>query len=43
MIRPYADEDMAQLLDVWYRASLIAHSFLPEEFLETERRQIAED
>jgi len=30
------------LLDVWYRASLIAHSFLPEEFFETERRQIVE-
>jgi putative acetyltransferase len=43
MIRPYADEDMGPLLDVWYRASLIAHSFLSEEFFEAERRQIAEE
>jgi putative acetyltransferase len=42
MIRPYIDEDLGGLLDVWYRASLIAHSFLSEEFFETERRLIAE-
>ncbi len=41
-IRPYADEDLDGLLDVWYRASLIAHPFLSGGFLETERRQIAE-
>lgn len=40
---PYTDEDLGALLDVWYRASLIAHSFLSAEFLEAERRQIAED
>ena len=42
MIRPYTDEDLGELLEVWYRASLVAHSFLSEEFFETERRQIAE-
>ena len=42
MIRPYTDEDLGELLDVWYRASLIAHSFLSNKFFETERRQIAE-
>lgn len=42
MIRRYTDEDLGQLLDVWYRASLIAHSFLSENFFETERRQIAD-
>ena len=42
MIRLYTDEDLGELLDVWYRASLIAHSFLSNEFFETERRQIAE-
>ena len=42
MTRPYTDEDLDELLDVWYQASLIAHSFLTEEFLATERRQIAE-
>lgn len=41
MIRPYADEDLEELLDVWYRASLIAHSFLGEEFLASERRDVA--
>jgi putative acetyltransferase len=41
-IRPFVDEDLSELLDVWYRASLIAHSFLPEEFFERERREIAE-
>ena len=41
-IRPYFEDDLGELLDVWYRASLIAHSFLSEEFFETERREIAE-
>ena len=43
MIRDYADDDLNQVLDVWYRASLMAHSFLSEEFFENERRQIAEE
>jgi len=42
MIRPYSADDHDELLDVWYRASLIAHSFLSIEFLETERRLISE-
>jgi putative acetyltransferase len=42
MIRPYVDQDLAELLDLWYRASLIAHPFLSNEFLETERRDIAD-
>jgi putative acetyltransferase len=42
MIRPYVDDDLDALLDVWHRASLIAHSFLSEEFFETERREIAD-
>ena len=41
-IRPYIDADQEELLDVWYRASLIAHSFLSEEFFETERHEFAE-
>jgi len=43
MLRSYRHDDLEGLLDVWYRASLIAHWFLSEEFLEVERRQIAED
>jgi len=42
VIRSYTIDDLGAVLDVWYRASLIAHSFLPEEFFEEERRQIAE-
>jgi putative acetyltransferase len=42
VIRPYDDGDLEGLLDVWYRASRIAHAFLPEEFLARERREIAE-
>lgn len=41
-IRPYIAQDLEELLDVWYRASLTAHSFLSEEFFETERHEIAE-
>lgn len=42
MIRPYVDRDLNELLDVWYRASLLAHPFLSQGFLETERREIAD-
>lgn len=42
MLRQFTDEDLNELLDVWYRASLVAHPFLSEEFLQVERRQIAE-
>jgi putative acetyltransferase len=30
------------VLDAWYQASLVAHSFLTEDFFESERQQIAE-
>lgn len=42
MIRPYVSSDTDQLIAVWYRASLIAHPFLSETFLEAERGQIIE-
>jgi putative acetyltransferase len=41
-LRPYAEEDLFEILDVWYRASQIAHSFLSEDFLSAERQEIAE-
>lgn len=41
MIRPYVASDLAELLESWYRASLIAHSFLSDEFLARERVLIA--
>lgn len=43
VIRPYTREDLIDVLDVWYRASLESHSFLDDEFFETERQQIAEE
>lgn len=42
MIRRYRNRDLEALLDVWYRASIIAHSFLPADFLEAEKREIAQ-
>lgn len=42
MIRPFSDRDLGAVLDVWYRASVVAHSFLSDDFFEAERRQIAE-
>lgn len=40
MIREYQTDDIEQLLDVWYKASKIAHPFLTDEFLSLERTQI---
>ena len=42
MVRPFADDDLRAVLDVWARASQVAHSFLTEAFLERERRDIVE-
>lgn len=43
MIRPYVEtSDLPGLLESWYEASLIAHPFLSEDFLERERLLIAE-
>ncbi len=41
-IRPYIESDLHDVLDVWYRASLLSHAFLPAEFFERERKHIAE-
>lgn len=40
-IRPYAEADLDAVLEIWHQASLIAHAFLPPEFFETERLEIA--
>lgn len=40
MIRKYRDADLDQLLEVWYRASEVAHPFLTEEFLAAESENI---
>ncbi|MDX2381091.1 MAG: GNAT family N-acetyltransferase [Acidimicrobiia bacterium] len=36
-IRPYDAPDVEELIDAWYEASLVAHSFLPAEFFVAER------
>lgn len=43
MIRPFTDDDRDAVLGIWYRASVIAHSFLSEAFFGTERLQISEE
>lgn len=40
MIRQYRPTDCEELVDVWARASALAHPFLSDEFLELERRNI---
>ncbi len=40
MIRRYEERDLDDLLDAWAAASAIAHPFLPEEFLASERENI---
>ena len=40
MIRQYDDQDLEDLLGVWAAASEIAHPFLSQEFLATERDNI---
>lgn len=40
MIRKYEENDLAELLETWAAASAIAHPFLTEEFLASERDNI---
>jgi putative acetyltransferase len=42
VIREYADGDLEAVLDAWYEASLVAHSFLPPDFFVAERRELAD-
>lgn len=43
MIRRYTYDDLDQVLDAWYLASLGAHPFLDDAFFEAERRLIADE
>ncbi len=43
MIRKYDTDDLAELLDVWYDASQIAHPFWTRDLFEQERSDIAEE
>ena len=40
MIRGYQQQDEDDVIDVWYRASIIAHDFIAEDFWEEERENI---
>jgi putative acetyltransferase len=42
MIRAYRPSDCDAVLNVWASASAVAHSFLSDEFVAAERRNIAE-
>ena len=42
MIRLYQERDTEDIIEVWYQASLIAHPFLPEKFLEEENNNLRE-
>ena len=42
-IRPYRQEDLETVLDIWHRASLIAHPFLDESFHLLEKQAVKEE
>ncbi|MDX1476402.1 MAG: GNAT family N-acetyltransferase [Saprospiraceae bacterium] len=42
MIRPFHPDDTEALIDIWYAASQVAHSFLSPEFLALEKERIRE-
>lgn len=42
MIRLYQDKDAEAIIEIWHQASLIAHSFLTEEFFEDEKVNLQE-
>ncbi len=43
MIRKYDTGDLADLLDVWYKAAQMAHPFWTHDFFEQERRNISQE
>ncbi len=43
MIRKYAPNDLAELLQVWHDASQIAHPFWTRDLFEQERRDITQE
>jgi putative acetyltransferase len=41
MIRPATEEDIPQLVDIWLRASQLAHDFIPAEFWQRRAHDMA--
>ena len=42
VIRPYKKSDLEAVLSSWERATRLAHSFMTDEFIEQERKNVAE-
>lgn len=42
MLRPYQPRDQPDVLDVWYRASSIAHPYLSADFMARERVELGD-
>lgn len=40
-LRPYTTDDLPAVLDAWEHVSRTAHAFLPDDFFETEKHDIA--
>ena len=40
LIRKYQEKDVETLIEVWFKASQLAHPFLEQEFLEQEKENI---
>lgn len=40
MIREYAETDLEELLDVWYKSTSLAHPFMDQAFLKKEEKNI---
>ncbi|MFN3652190.1 MAG: N-acetyltransferase [Armatimonadota bacterium] len=40
MIRPYEPRDTEAILEIWYRASVIAHDFIPAEYWRAELENV---
>lgn len=42
MIRKYKATDLTNVIDIWYKSSTIAHSFLEKDFVEKVKKDMQE-